>query len=146
MRNCHGSSSPEIKSEMNVVPLIDVMLVLLIVFMVASPMITSSLDIKLPTTGSPQEVTKKNSESTVVVSLKTNGDMYLSNTAIGVIDELKDPKQLVLILTTLKEQQPNSRLYLRADKGTPYERVVFGLELIKTSGFDDVNLVTEARS
>jgi biopolymer transport protein ExbD len=72
--------------------------------------------------------------------------MYLSNTAIGVIDELKDPKQLVLILTTLKEQQPNSRLYLRADKGTPYERVVFGLELIKTSGFDDVNLVTEARS
>ena len=146
MRNRRGSFSSGIKSEMNVVPLIDVMLVLLIVFMVASPMITSSLDIKLPATGTPQETTQKNSESTVVVSLKANGDMYLSNTAIGVIDELKDPKQLVLTLTTLKEQQLNSRLYLRADKGTPYERVVFGLELIKSSGFDDVNLVTEARS
>lgn len=133
----------DIKSEMNVVPLIDVMLVLLIVFMIASPMITSSLDIKLPKTNVAPQSTEQTSPSTVVVSVNSRGDLFLTNTALSIVDESHDPKTLVLTLSALKQKQSNSRLFLRADKSTPYSRVVFALELIKSSGFDDVNLVTE---
>lgn len=139
-------SGGEIKSDMNVVPLIDVMLVLLIVFMIASPQVTSSIDISLPQIDSQQQTTEQNEASTVVISLDQSDGLFLTNTAIGIMDEAHNPKSLVLALTTLKAKQPNAKVFLRADKQTPYSRVVFGLELVKSAGFGDVNLVTESRT
>lgn len=137
--------STELKSEMNVVPMIDVLLVLLIVFMIASPLISSSVEVNLPQTSIEQAASEQNESSVVVVTIGKDEKLYLTNTGIGIVDELKTPKELVLELTTINSSQPNSKVFLKADRDSPYRLVMFGLELIKSSGFKDANLVSEER-
>lgn len=137
--------STELKSEMNVVPMIDVLLVLLIVFMIASPLISSSVEVNLPQTSIEQASAEQNESSVVVVTIGKDEKIYLTNTGVGIVDELKTPKELVLELTTIKSAQPDSKVFLKADRDSPYRLVMFGLELIKSSGFEDANLVSEER-
>ncbi|KDM90890.1 ExbD/TolR family protein [Photobacterium galatheae] len=145
MINGQSDHNGELKSEMNIVPMIDVLLVLLIVFMIASPQISSSVEVNLPQTSIEQKQVEQNQSSVVVVTLDKTDGIFLTNTALGILDEPKDPKHLVLELAAIKNVQPESEVFLKADKETSYKKVMFGLELIKSSGFEDVNLVSEVR-
>lgn len=145
MNKYYEDTNTTIKSEMNVVPMIDVLLVLLIVFMIASPLVSSSVDINLPKTSTSQATVEQNEQSIVIITIDKKENLYLTNTALGIVDEKKDPKALVNELAAIKKKQPNAELFLKADKDSPYKLVMFGLELTKAAGFENANLVTEER-
>lgn len=143
MSNRMSDHNSELKSEMNIVPMIDVLLVLLIVFMIASPQISSSVEVDLPKTSTDQKAVNQSQDTVIVVTINKDEGIYITNAALGILDEPKSPKELVLDLTTIKRSNPSAKVYLKADKETPYRKIMFSLELIKSSGFEDVNLVSE---
>ncbi|MCJ8519603.1 biopolymer transport protein TolR [Pseudorhizobium tarimense] len=119
-------------SEINVTPLVDVMLVLLIIFMVAAPMMTVGVPIDLPET---QAKAMNADTQPITVSVNPAGEIYLQETAIG-IDEVV-PK-LEAIATT----GYNERIYVRGDTTAAYGVVMKVMARISAAGFKNIGLVT----
>jgi TolR protein len=119
-------------SEINVTPLVDVMLVLLIIFMVAAPMMTVGVPIDLPET---QAKAMNADTQPITVSVNTAGEIYLQETPIG-IDEVV-PK-LEAIATT----GYNERIYVRGDTAAAYGVVMKVMARISAAGFKNIGLVT----
>lgn len=120
-------------AEINVTPLVDVMLVLLIIFMVTAPMMTKGLDIKLPnTTAKPLPQKQK----PVVVTLKSDGQLYLNKIAV-------DPSVLRNRLSKLKSGGGADQVLLRADREVPYGTVAGVIAAIREAGVEDLGLVTQ---
>jgi biopolymer transport protein TolR len=119
-------------SEINVTPLVDVMLVLLIIFMVAAPMMTVGVPIDLPET----QASAMNADTQpITISVNPAGEIYLQETAI-VIDEVV-PK-LEAIATT----GYNERIYVRGDTTAAYGVVMKVMARISAAGFKNIGLVT----
>ena len=119
-------------SEINVTPLVDVMLVLLIIFMVAAPMMTVGVPIDLPET---QAKPMNSDTQPITVSVNPGGEIYLQETKIG-IDEVV-PK-LEAIATT----GYNERIYVRGDTNAGYGTVMQVMARISAAGFKNIGLVT----
>jgi biopolymer transport protein ExbD len=123
-------------SEINVTPLVDVILVLLIIFMVTAPMMTRGIDVKLPRTESGADAT----EQRLIVSVDRDNTVYLNDR----------PVNLNLLTDRLKTEMKRTGLdfvFLRADQEVPYGRVMLVMDQIKKSGADRVGMVTQpARS
>jgi len=123
-------------SEINVTPLVDVILVLLIIFMVTAPMMTRGIDVKLPRTESGSDAT----EQRLIVSVDRDNTVYLNDR----------PVNLNLLTDRLKTEMKRTGLdfvFLRADQEVPYGRVMLVMDQIKKSGADRVGMVTQpARS
>src|SRR6478735_6200087 len=119
-------------SEINVTPLVDVMLVLLIIFMVAAPMMTVGVPIDLPET---QAKALNSDTQPITVSVNPAGEIYLQETAIA-IDEVV-PK-LEAIATT----GYNERIYVRGDTNADYGTVMKVMARISAAGFKNLGLVT----
>jgi len=120
-------------SEINITPFVDVLLVLLIIFMVAAPMLTSSVDINLP-----QGAQTANEEKlqTVTVSVKSDGSIFLQD------DFIKSS----ILASRLKEISGNNfshKIFVRADKALDYSKVMDVVKTISLAGFTQVVLVTE---
>ena len=120
-------------SEINITPFVDVLLVLLIIFMVAAPMLTSSVDINLP-----QGVETANEEKlqTITVSVKADGTIFLQD----------DPIKSSILTSRLKEISANNftrKIFVRADKSLDYGKVMDVVKTISVAGFAQVVLVTE---
>ena len=120
-------------SEINITPFVDVLLVLLIIFMVAAPMLTSSVDINLP-----QGVETANEEKlqTITVSVKSDGTIFLQD----------DPIKSSILTSRLKEISANNftrKIFVRADKSLDYGNVMDVVKTISMAGFAQVVLVTE---
>jgi biopolymer transport protein TolR len=120
-------------SEINITPFVDVLLVLLIIFMVAAPMLTSSVDINLP-----QGVETANEEKlqTITVSVKSDGAIFLQD----------DPIKSSILASRLKEISANNftrKIFVRADKSLDYGKVMDVVKTISMAGFAQVVLVTE---
>ena len=120
-------------SEINITPFVDVLLVLLIIFMVAAPMLTSSVDINLP-----QGVETANEEKlqTITVSVKSDGTIFLQD----------DPIKPTILASRLKEISANNftrKIFVRADKSLDYGNVMDVVKTISVAGFTQVVLVTE---
>ncbi|MEB2845790.1 protein TolR [Rhizobiales bacterium RZME27] len=119
-------------SEINVTPLVDVMLVLLIIFMVAAPMMTVGVPIDLPET----QASAMNSDTQpITISVNPAGEIYLQETPIG-IDEVV-PK-LEAIATT----GYNERIYVRGDTAAAYGVVMKVMARVSAAGFKNIGLVT----
>lgn len=120
-------------SEINVTPLVDVMLVLLIIFMVTAPMMTQGLDVDLPETTAKSLAQK---EEPQVITINKDSEISLNSTPISkgmVFQELdKMPKEM--------KDQP---IYLKADKNVPYGIVVTLMADIKAAGFDKLGMITQ---
>lgn len=120
-------------SEINITPFVDVLLVLLIIFMVAAPMLTSSVDINLP-----QGVETANEEKlqTITVSVKSDGTIFLQDDLI----------KSTILASRLKEISANNftrKIFVRADKSLDYGKVMDVVKTISVAGFAQVVLVTE---
>ena len=133
MTPIRGNGHKRLVSEINVTPLVDVMLVLLIIFMVTAPMMTQGLDVELPetTTKSLQQM-----ENPLVVTIDKNGQIMLDK--IQVTRQLL--KQQLKVSTKGKKESP---IYLKADKNVAYGLVVSVMADIKESGFDKLGMITQ---
>ena len=125
----------ELMSEINIIPLVDVMLVLLIVFMITAPLLYRGMDIKLPK-ASTNSI--KATERTVL-TVEKNQTVHLGKEEIGLA-------RLEERLLVLKGASPDVSLYLRADKDVPYGTVVHVMDLIKRAGIIKLGIVTEPLS
>ena len=120
-------------SEINVTPLVDVMLVLLIIFMVTAPMMTQGMDVELPTVDAGAMRTEGGQ---VVITLNAQGEVF--------IDELKTTvDDLGLKVKRVMEVRSTNQVYLRADKNIPYGQVAQVMGLVREAGITNLGLVTE---
>ncbi|WP_163832982.1 protein TolR [Spartinivicinus ruber] len=127
-------------SEINVVPYIDVMLVLLIVFMVAAPMLTQGVNVDLPKTDAkPLDV--KEDEEAIVVSVKPDGTYYIN---IG-----KDQEQAVSLekiqkqVAKIMKVKPNRLVLIKGDQQVDYGTVVQAMAALQAAGVPNVGLITD---
>lgn len=122
-------------SEINVTPFVDVMLVLLIIFMVTAPLLTSGIKINLPESSS---ILKNEKKDPVTVSINSKGEIFIQKNKFT-----KD--QLIKKLTLLKKNNQNLKIYIKGDKKLDYGKVMDLMNLINRSGFKKVALVTRLK-
>jgi biopolymer transport protein TolR len=120
--------------EINVTPFVDVMLVLLIIFMVTAPLLTSGVPIELPDSKGQQLQANK---EPVTISVSRSGKVFIQETEIG-LDEIA-PKLRAIAKSGYDEQ-----IFIRGDKGIDYGTVMRVMGRIKSAGFTKVSLVTES--
>ncbi|KEF32185.1 Tol biopolymer transport system, TolR protein [Marinobacter nitratireducens] len=128
-------------SEINVVPYIDVMLVLLVIFMVTAPMLTQGVKVDLPETTSDPIQSDKDVES-IIVSVDTNGAYYVE---IG--DQGSDPMSLADLreqISKILSQRANSEVLVRGDEHVEYGTVVRLMAELQGAGASSIGLITEA--
>ena len=128
-------SKNEPMSEINVTPFVDVMLVLLIIFMVTAPLLTSGIKINLPESSS---VLKNEKKDPVTVSINSKGEIFIQKKKFS-----KD--QLINKLSLLKKNNQNLKIYIKGDKKLDYGKVMDLRNLINQSGFKKVALVTRLK-
>ena len=128
-------SKNEPMSEINVTPFVDVMLVLLIIFMVTAPLLTSGIKINLPESSS---VLKNEKKDPVTVSINSKGEIFIQKKKFS-----KD--QLINKLSLLKKNNQNLKIYIKGDKKLDYGKVMDLMNLINQSGFKKVALVTRLK-
>ena len=127
-----GGNNDRLMSEINVTPLVDVMLVLLIIFMVTAPMMMQGVDVALPeTTSEPLSAEKEH----LVITIDPNGQIYINEFQVS-LDVLSSK------LSKILEGKPDKEAYLRADKNIPYGSVVRVMAEIKSAGVDKLGMVT----
>ncbi|HZN44040.1 MAG TPA: biopolymer transporter ExbD [Nitrospiraceae bacterium] len=119
-------------AEINVIPLVDVVLVLLVIFMVTAPMLYRGIDINLPK--SATNTIKP--ETRAVLSIERDQRLYLDKDPISIV-------QLERKLRALKDQSSEVSIFLRADREVPYGTVVQVMDSIKKAGIEKLGMVTE---
>lgn len=132
-------SRRRLNASINVVPYIDVMLVLLIIFMVTAPLITTGVQVDLPKAAA-NPIDQAHNEP-VQLTVDAKGNLYLdigSNT-----DKPVSPQQVVLMTKAVLTRKPNTPVVVRADGSVPYSKVVQAMVLLQQAGADKVGLVTQ---
>ncbi|QHF03755.1 MULTISPECIES: biopolymer transporter ExbD [Pseudomonas syringae group] len=124
--------SDEVLSEINVTPLVDVMLVLLVVFIVTAPLLTNSIPINLPKTESVAPVEQKDP---LVVSIDGQGKLFINK------DEIQ-PDLLETNLKAAKDKAPDVRVQLQADDGVNYGEVARAMASIERAGITKLSVIT----
>lgn len=128
-------------SDINVVPYIDVMLVLLIIFMITAPLITQGVKIELPQ--APSEVLPPSDQEPVVVSVDARGNAYID---LGETpDQPISDQILVNRIAAVLKYRPQTEVLIEGDRGVAYGRVVEVMTLLQGAGVDGVGLITEPR-
>ena len=122
-------------AEINVTPMVDVMLVLLIIFMVAAPLLTAGVPIDLP--DSKAKAISDEDNKPLEVSIAKDGRIFVGETEVT-------EDRIVTILTSMTEDNPDRRIYIRGDKGIDYGKVMKVLGTINGAGFNKVALISEA--
>lgn len=122
-----------LNSEINVTPLVDVMLVLLVIFMITAPMMTVAVPVDLPKTQAKNVSSQK---EPLVLTVKNTGEVYLQETAV-------DLSLLVARLQAVTGQDPEARIFVRGDEKVDYGRVLQVMGTISAAGFNKVALVAE---
>ena len=120
-------------SEINVTPMVDVMLVLLVIFMVTAPLLTVGVPVDLPQTQAPAINEPK---EPLVITIDAKGDVYLQNNRI-------DPKDLGPRLIAITNNNPNATIYVRGDRAIDYGRVLEVMGIVSSAGFTKVSLIAE---
>ncbi len=120
-------------SEINVTPMVDVMLVLLVIFMVAAPLLTVGVPVELPQTQAPAITEQK---EPLVITVNAEGKLFLQNGAVG-------DDELVPRLQAITKNNPQADIYVRGDRAINYGRVMEVMGMVSAAGFSKVSLVTE---
>ncbi|HZL60067.1 MAG TPA: protein TolR [Stellaceae bacterium] len=120
-------------SDINVTPMVDVMLVLLVIFMITAPLLTVGVPVDLPQTRAPSINDPK---EPLVISIDSKGDVYLQNSKIEASD-------LGARLIAITNNNPNASIYVRGDKAIDYGRVMQVMGIVSSAGFNKVSLIAE---
>ena len=121
--------------EINVTPFIDVMLVLLIIFMVAAPLLTVGVPLELPKTAA--QAVPAEPEEPLSVSVTPEGPIMVMTTEVP-------EEELITRLRAVAEERQSDKIYLRADGAIPYARIMEVMGALNAAGFNNIVLVTEA--
>ena len=133
-----GENEDEVISQINVTPLVDVMLVLLVIFMVAAPILQQGVELELPQeTIAPIE---GDSEEQLVVSIAQDGTVYIGE------ETQVDSSEIGKRVSNVLQRKSDKRVYIKADKRVPYGTVMKVMGSIKRSGVSKVGLITEPSS
>jgi len=126
-------------AEINVVPYIDVMLVLLIIFMVTAPLLTEGVKIDLPQTNANPVEFNPESPEPFILTVTAQGDYF--------VDDLqKTPQEVLSYAIGLLREKPTTDFLVRGDKQAVYDDVLQAMVLLKQAGVETVSLVTEPQS
>ncbi len=120
-------------SDINMTPLIDVMLVLLVIFMITAPLMTSSLKMELPKTAAAQP---NDSAVPLALAITADGRMHVGNDAVSRDD-------LLQTLKSASRRQPQPDVLVRADQSVPYGRVAELIGLVQDAGLTHIGFVTQ---
>ena len=123
----------QLASQINVTPLVDVMLVLLVIFMVTAPMIQQGVEVSVPRVKASALPGK---EEQFVVSITRNEEVYLNDTKLG-LDQLTEKLQAIAVA------RPDREVFVRADEQVSYGAVIKTMAAIKAAGIENVGMVTE---
>lgn len=128
-----SGNGKRLMSEINVTPLVDVMLVLLIIFMVTAPMMTQGVDVNLPQTTTSNI---KSEEDPLILSINKNGEIFLESTKVSLEDLEKKVKSIF-------KYRREKEVLLRADRDVPYGFVIKVMAGVKSAGISKLGMVTE---
>jgi biopolymer transport protein TolR len=120
--------------EINITPMVDVMLVLLIIFMVAAPMLTVGVPVELPKTAAAALPTEQ--EEPLTVTITADGRLAIQTTDVSDAEMI--PK-----LSAIAAERTSKKIFLRADGAIPYERVAQVMGALNAGGFNEIGLVTD---
>jgi biopolymer transport protein TolR len=136
-----SNKSSELNSEVNVTPMVDIMLVLLIIFMVVTPLLQSGVNVSLPKGDTPEEEADINSETAVIISIPFAGSYYVNRDPVAKDDLVST------IEKKMKQRRPSDPqvIYIRGGLGVPYGEVVDVINSVRDAGFQHVGLVADKR-
>ncbi|OKH89501.1 protein TolR [Thalassospira sp. TSL5-1] len=132
-RGRRGRGGRRAMSDINVTPMVDVMLVLLVIFMVTAPLITAGVDVDLPKASATQMTGQ---DEPLVVSLTKDGDVYLMDSEVNRDD-------LVAKLRAITENKQDTRIFVKGDKAVDYGQVMDLMGRINEAGFSKVALIAD---
>lgn len=128
-------------AEINVVPYIDVMLVLLIIFMITAPLLTQGIKVDLPKAGAEPLPPEMSEQQPLILGVDTAGKFYLN---LGKDEESPiDDDTVVDRVSTVLRREPKTPVLVKADRNVPYGRVVEGMVLLQQAGAEKVGFITD---
>jgi biopolymer transport protein TolR len=125
-----------VKSDINVTPLVDVMLVLLIIMMIVAPMLQKGVDVKLPTAANTTD--KPETQDQTVVAVSADGRLFLNSVEVPEND-------LIRRVTDVLETKKAKIVLIKADEDAPYGRVMAAMDALRKAQVEDMGLVTEKK-
>jgi len=128
----------KVNSNINVTPMVDVMLVLLIIFMVITPMLQKGQSVDMAKVNNPTSMPDADKEDAVLVVVMRDGQIYFGTDRIHVEDLTQKVKDRLA-------DKPDKRIYIRADMRAKYGAVVDVVDNVRSAGVDDVGLLTEQK-
>ena len=136
------SSKHRLSAEINVVPYIDVMLVLLVIFMVTAPMLTQGVKVDLPSANSKAIETK---EEPLIVSIKKDGSLYINLGNDKSKEQAKPLKEISSAIAKVIKSKPNTPVLVWGDTAVDYGKVISVMTALEAAGIEQVGLVTEPK-
>ncbi len=124
-------------NEINVTPMVDVMLVLLIIFMVITPMLSKGVSVDLVRTRNPVAMDEADAEDAIVVAVTRDGQVFLGSSRLEAVEDLTQRVGDVV------SNRIDKTVYVKCDARSRYERVVEVVNAVRTAGVDQVGLLTE---
>ncbi len=134
-----GGSKGGSMADINVTPMADIMIVLLIIFMVITPMLQKGVDVKLPVAGNTKE--RKDEPKTIVLAVKQDTTTYLN----GI--KIENQADLVKVIRERLEEMADTAkvVYLKGDENLPYSEVMKVMDFCREAGVEEIALIAEAK-
>jgi biopolymer transport protein ExbD len=130
--------APPIVSDINVTPMVDVMLVLLIIFMVITPMLSKTVPVTMVKTRNPIKMQEADKEDAVLIAVTRDGKVFLSPG-----NSLVNPNQLGSKVKDLNQNRSDKTVYIKADARARFASVTDVIDNLRVAGIDSVGLITE---
>jgi biopolymer transport protein ExbD len=130
-----GGAKGGVKSDINVTPLVDVMLVLLIIVMLIAPMLTNPVQVQMPEAANTKD--KPDTSDQTVVHIDARSNLYVNGKPFATQDDVANR------LREIMETVADKTVYLKGDKGAPYGAVMKMMDALRKAGIESVGLITE---
>jgi biopolymer transport protein TolR len=128
----------KVNSNINVTPMVDVMLVLLIIFMVITPMLQKSRPVELAKTNNPIQMPDADKEDALIVAVQRDGKIFFDTTQVG-------PDELTQKVKDRISNRVDKKVYVKADARAKYKSVVEVVDNVRSAGVSELGLLTEQR-
>jgi biopolymer transport protein ExbD len=128
--------APPVMASPNVIPMADIMLVLLIIFMVVTPMLQKGVSVDMAKVENPQDLPDADKDDAIIVAVTRDGSLYLGSTKVGLDDITNRVKDLLA-------NRLDKTVFVRSDQRAKYGEVVKAVDEVRAAGVDNLGLLTE---